>query len=159
MSLRPLSFRSRLERIASDAEYFALSVPAKISQSLGTRGPVPVMARVNESEEFLISLFPVGGGRHYLRVKAKIRNQVKIKEGDRVRVQLTVRDPSTELVMPKDLMTALRVAERLAQFKALPIGKKSYFLRWIDQAAKPQTRVKRIQAVVDASKPRRGRQR
>jgi hypothetical protein len=88
---RQLSFQSRLERIAPEAEYFAVSVPMKISPALGTRGPVPVSARVNDSEAFPVSLFPVGGGRLYLRVKAKIRAAAKIKEGDRVRVRWKLR--------------------------------------------------------------------
>src|SRR5262245_10081214 len=66
-----LSFRSKLERIASGMDYFALSVPTKVTRAVATRGPVPVFAGVNDSETFLASLYPVGGGRHYLRVKNK----------------------------------------------------------------------------------------
>ena len=98
------SFESKLERIASSANYFAVSVPKKISLALSTHGPVPVFAQVNDSPIFLVSLFPVGEGRHYLRVKAEIREAVKIKEGDRVRIQITVRDRTTEISIPKDLM-------------------------------------------------------
>jgi hypothetical protein len=143
-----LSFQSKLERIASRMEYFALSVPMKITLALGTRGPVPVSARVNESETFLASLYPVGAGRHHLRVKNKICKTEEIKEGDRVRVQITVRDRSAEISIPKDLMIALREAGVQGEFKALPIGKKSYLLRLIAEASKPQTRDKRIQAAV-----------
>jgi hypothetical protein len=144
-----LSFQSRLECIASGMDYFALSVPMKITHALRTRGPVPVFARVNDSETFLASLYPVGGGRHYLRIKNKICSAVKIKQGDRVRVQITVRDRSAEISIPKDLTSALRAEGAEEEFKALPIGKKSYLLRLIDEAAKPQTRDKRIQAAVE----------
>jgi hypothetical protein len=150
-----LSFQSKVERIASGMDYFALSVPTKISRSLRTRGPVPVFGRVNDSETFLASLFPVGGGRHYLRVKNKICKAAKIKVGDRVRVRITVRDRSAEISIPKDLMSALRAGGVTDHFKALPIGKKSYLLRWIDQAAKPETRDKRIQAAVEAARRKR----
>src|SRR4051794_33824262 len=118
--LQQLSFQSKLERIAHEANYFALSVPMKISRALQTRGPVPVSARVNDSEAFLVSLFPVGGGRHYLRVKAKIRNEAKITSGDRVRVQITVLDRSAEISIPKDLVSALRAEGVMEYFKALP---------------------------------------
>lgn len=151
-----LSFQSKLERIAQDVEYFALSVPAKISLALGTRGPVPVSARVNGSESFLVSLFPVGGGRHYLRVKAQIRKEAKIKEGDRVRVEITVRDREAEVAIPKDLMSALRAQGVVEEFKALPIGSRSYILRRIEEAAKAETRAKRILAAVEAAKERHG---
>jgi hypothetical protein len=149
-----LSFQSKLERIARDANYFALSVPIKISRALQTRGPVPVSARVNDSSPFLVSLFPVGGGRHYLRVKAQIRNEVKIKEGDRVQVQITVLDRS-KISLPQDLITALRTEGVLSEFKAIPSGKQSYILRQIEEAAKPETRAKRITAAVEAAHQKR----
>ena len=143
-----LSFQSRLERIASGAEYFALSVPLKITRALRTRGPVPVSARVNDSRPFLVSLFPMGGGRHYLRVKAEIRNATKIKEGDRVHVRITVLDRAVEISIPQDVAGALRAQGVLESFKTLPKGKQRYTLRWIDEAAKPETREKRIQTAV-----------
>jgi hypothetical protein len=150
-----LSFQSKLVRIAPKTEYFALSVPLKISQALQTRGPVPVMARVNGSSPFLISLFPVGGGRHYLRVKAAVRNEVKIKEGERVRVQITVRDRSDDAAIPKDLLEALKAEGVLKDFEALPIGQRGFIIRKIDEAAKPETRAKRIQAAVEAAHQKR----
>jgi hypothetical protein len=152
---KELSFQSKLERISDKLEYFALLVPAKITQALGTKGPVPVMAQVNDSKPFLISLYPAGGGRHYLRVKAEIRNATKIQEGDRVRVKITVRDRTAEISIPKDLMSALRAEGVLKDFEALPIGQRSFILRRIDEAAKPETREKRIEAAVEAAHVKR----
>jgi len=150
-----LSFRSRLEKISSEANYFGVSVPLKITKALGTKGPVQVSARVNDSMPFLVSLFPIGGGRHYIRVKAKIRNEVKIKEGDRVQVQIDVLDPSAKVSIPKDLLSSLRMEGLASDFDALPTGKKRYILRQIDEAAKPETRVKRIHAAVEAARQKK----
>ena len=152
-----LSFQSKLECIATGMQYFALSVPKKITLSLGTRGPVPVFARVNDSEKFLASLFPVGRGRHYLRVRNKICKAAGIKAGNRVQVQIAVRDRSAEVSIPKDLMSALRAEGVAENFKSLPIGKRSYLLRLIDEAAKPETRGKRIQAAVEEAHRKRVR--
>ena len=130
--LRQLSFQSRLERIASSANYFALSVPMKISLALGTRGPVPTLARVNDLGPFPVSLYPVGDGRHYLRVKAKIRNAAKIKGGDRVRVRFGARSfrdfYSSRL---GQCPSKKGVAEC---FRAISIGKQNYLIRSIDEA-------------------------
>lgn len=146
-----LSFRSKLERIAAGKEYYAVSVPKKITLTLNTKGPVPIVAWINNSEEFKASLFPVGGGRHYLRVKNKLCKAAKIKEHDPVQVRLKVRDRSTEASIPKDLMHALRAVGLINDFKSLPIGKKSYLLRLISEAVKAQTRSKRVQAAVKAA--------
>lgn len=143
-----LSFQSKLERISTEMEYFALPVPEKITRALGTTAAVPVSAQVNGSTPFLVSLYPVGGGRHAIRIKAKVWKEVKIKEGDRVKVKITVIDRNA-VVIPKDLIAALHAAGVEEAFKAITPGKRNYIIRVIDEAARPETRAKRIQAVVD----------
>jgi hypothetical protein len=152
---RQLSFKSKLKRIATGMDYFALPVPAKATLALQTHGPVPVSARVNDSDAFLASLYPVGGGRHYLRVRNKICKSVNITAGDAVRVQIEVRDRYAEIEIPKDLASALRAAGLTHAFKALPVGKKAYLLRLIKEAVKPETRDKRIQDVLKAAQQKR----
>lgn len=138
-------------------EYYALSVPLKITLALGARGPVPVYARVGGSETFLGSLYPVGGGRHYLRIRNQVCKAAGIKAGDRVEVRATVCDRDAEIALPEDLAGALRAEGVEADFKALPIGKRGHMLRYIDEAAKPETREKRIQAAVEEAHRKRER--
>src|SRR5277367_1451041 len=104
---RQLSFEAKLENWAEGMDYCAVPVPAKITKALGTKGPILVMARVNHSAPFKVSLFPVGGGQHYIRIKAKVRKETKTKTGDRVRVRFTVLDRS-DVTIPTDLIKALR---------------------------------------------------
>src|SRR3954471_20259234 len=104
---RQLSFAAKLENWAEGMDYCAIPVPAKITQTLGTKGPVLVMARLNQSEPFKVSLFPVGGGRHYIRIKAKVRKETGTKTGDRVRLRITILDRA-DVTYPKDLLGALR---------------------------------------------------
>jgi Domain of unknown function (DUF1905)/Bacteriocin-protection, YdeI or OmpD-Associated len=146
-----LKFRSKLERIASGMNYFALLVPTKTSLALQTRGPVPVSARVNDSEVFLGSLYPIGAGRHKLRVRNMICKSVGITAGDTVRVQIQVRDRYAEISIPKDLASVLRARDLTNAFKSLPIGRKAYLLRLVNEAVKPETRGKRIQDAVKAA--------
>jgi len=147
-----LAFESRLERIAEEIDYFAVPVPPEITQALGTRGPVPVSARVNGSKPFLVSLYTRGGGRHGMRVKAEVRKATGIKEGDRVQVEITVRDLGAEVSLPPDLEKVLRAEKLLEVFQALPKGQLSFTLRRIAQAVRPETRLKRIQAAVDEAR-------
>jgi hypothetical protein len=154
---KKLSFKTKLECIAEGMAYYAVSVPLSITRALGTIGPVPVEARINGSEAFIASLYPIGGGRHYLRVKNKICKSVNIDAGENVRVQITVRDRKAEILIPKDLMSALKKAGLVDGFKDLPIGKKSFILRKIDEVAKPETRAKRIQDAVEEARRRKTR--
>ena len=151
---RQFSFDAVLEDWAEGMDYCAVPVPEEITRSLGTHGPVLVMARINESEPFQVSLFPVGGGQHYIRIKARVRKETKTKTGDRIRLRVTVLDPDS-VEIPDDLMLALR-AERLSQaFQSLPPGKRAFIIRRIDEAARPETRARRIQDGLLAAHQRR----
>ena len=153
---RQLSFEADLENWAEGMDYCAVAVPMKITEALGTRGPVLVMAQVNNSEPFQVSLFPVGGGQHYIRIKAKVRQETNTKAGDRIRVRLSVLDRAN-VEIPEDLISALKAEGMTEAFKALPPGKQNFIIRRIGDAVKSETREKRIQEAVVAAHKRKDR--
>lgn len=147
-----LSFEATLEDWAEGMDYCAVPVPAEITEALGTNAAVLVMACLNDSAPFKVSLFPVGGGQHYIRVKAKVRKETGAKTGDRVKLRFTVLDRA-DVTYPKDLLAALRAEAATQDFKSLPPGRQNFILRRIDEAAKPETRLKRIkEAVAEAQR-------
>ncbi|MGZ3688580.1 MAG: YdeI/OmpD-associated family protein [Bdellovibrionota bacterium] len=151
---KQLSFQAKLENWAEGMDYCAVPVPTTITKALGTKAAVLVMCRVNNSEPFKVSLFPTGGGKHYIRIKAKVRKETKTKTGDRVRIRFTVLDRA-DVTIPDDLAAALRTERAADDFKRLPSGKQNFIIRRIDDAAKPETREKRIQeAVAEAHRGR-----
>jgi hypothetical protein len=137
-------------------DYCAVPVPAEITQALGTKGPVLVMAQVNESKPFKVSLFPAGQGQHYIRIKAKVRQETNTRAGDRIRVRFTVLDRA-DVEIPHDLLHALKAEGMSDAFKSLPPGKQNFIVRRIDDAVKPETRAKRIQEAVAAAQERSGK--
>ena len=146
------SFEATLENWAEGMDYCAVPVPVKITEALGTHGPVAVLARLNDSEPFNVSLFPVGGGRHYIRIKAKVRKETRTKTGDPVHISITVLDPEA-VTCPPDLLAALDASGATSDFQALPPGRRKFIIRRIDEAAKPETRQKRIHdAVADVQR-------
>lgn len=149
-----LSFEANLENWAEGMDYCAVPVPAEITEALGTKGPVLVLAQVNDSEPFQVSLFPVGGGRHFIRIKAKVRQETQTRTGDRIRVRITVLDRAA-VTIPGDLMSALRAEGAAEAFQSLPPGKQNFIIRRIDEAARQETRAKRIQEAVEAAHQRR----
>ena len=145
---KQLSFDATLENWAEGMDYCAVPVPANITEALGTKGAVLVIACLNDSTPFKVSLFPVGGGRHYIRVKATVRKETRTKTGDRVHVQITVLDRAA-VTYPADLLSALRAEGATRDFKALPPGRQNFIVRRIDEAVKPETRQKRIHDAVE----------
>ncbi|WP_418321349.1 YdeI/OmpD-associated family protein [Piscinibacter sakaiensis] len=149
-----LSFDAELENWAEGMDYCAVRVPAEITAAVGTRGPVLVLAKVNNSEPFQVSLFPVGGGVHYMRIKARLRQQMGIGTGDRIHVHITVLDRA-DVETPEDLLAALAAEGVSEAFESLPPGKKNFIVRRINEAVKPATRQGRIQEGVLAAHQRR----
>ena len=143
-----LTFQSKLENWAEGMDYCAIPVPAAVTKKLGTKAAVLVMATVNKSEPFKVSLFPAGGGKHYIRVRAKVRKEANLREGDKVKVGVTILDRA-DITIPGDLAKALKAEKAAKDFDALPPGKKNFLIRRIDDAAKPDTRAKRIAETVE----------
>jgi hypothetical protein len=143
-----LSFKSVLGNWADGMDYCAIAVPANITEALGTKSAVLVEARINKSTPFKVSLFPVGGGKHYIRVRKTVRKAAGLIAGNRVVVQITVLDRA-DIVIPDDFSEALRSKNALALFHALTPSKKNYMIRRIDEAAKPETRSRRVREAVE----------
>ncbi len=132
-------------------DYCTVPVPARFTETLGTQNAVLVMARVNESEPFKVSLFPVGAGQRYIRISTKVRAETKTKEDDRVRMRFTVLDRA-DVLTPKDLAAALRSESATRLFKKLPPGKQNFIIRRIDPAVKLENREKRIREAVEEAR-------
>ena len=147
-TITELKFAVTLERIAPGINYFHVVVPEKITKLLGTRAAVSITARINDGKLFRGSFYPMGEGRHGMRVKAKVRKAAGIEEGDRVRVRIEVVDRAVETELLKDVEAGLAAEGALAAFRALPPGKRSFLLRGIESATKAETRAKRIRSVV-----------
>ena len=149
-----MSFQAVLENWAAGMDYCAIPVPARITEALGTKGPVLVLARVNNSAPFEVSLFPVGNGQHYMRIKGKVRQETNTKIGDRIRLRITVLDRA-DILIPDDLIDALTAEGVMEAFELLPPGKRNFIVRRINDAAKPLTLQKRVQEGVVAAHERR----
>ena len=146
-----LTFRSKMENWAEGMDYCAIAVPASVTKTLGTTAAVLVMARMNSSEPFKVSLFPSGGGKHYIRVRKKVRTEANVKEGDMVKVSIRVLDREADAKIPKDVEKALRGEKMLDAFKTITPGARNYLLRRIEDAVQAETRLKRIQEAVKAA--------
>ena len=130
---------------------FVLPIPEDVSAAIGRRGPVPIVATLNRTVELQASLVPMGKGRHRLQLNARTREELDIKPGDLVRVVLRVPEKPPVLPMPADLALALGEVDLQQTFATLPSGKQNHILLWIEEAARPQTRAKRIATAVEVT--------
>jgi hypothetical protein len=123
---------------------YILEVPEKVSVAVGRRGPVPIVATLNNNVEIQVSMVPMGGGRHWLQLNARTREELEIEPGDRVRVAMVVPEKAPVLQMPGDVGDALREVDLLETFSRFRAGKQNHILFWIEEAVRAETRKKRI---------------
>jgi hypothetical protein len=148
---RRLAFTVPLVKLGRGGSAYVLEIPASVSSAIGRRGPVPIVATLNDTLEIQASLVPMGGGRHWLQLNGRTRGELEIAPGDRVRVDLAVPEKPPTLPCPSELAVALREADLQESFSALPVGKQNHIISWIEEAARPQTRDKRVTIAIEVA--------
>jgi hypothetical protein len=148
---RRFDFTVSLTKLERGAPVYVLEIPADVTAAIGRRGPVPILATLNEAVEIQQSLVPMGGGRHWLQLNARTRQELEIEPGDPVRVELLVPEKPPAPILPEDLRSALREVDLQETFLKLPVGKQNHIVLWIEEAARPETREKRVRTAVDVA--------
>jgi hypothetical protein len=91
----------------------------------------------------------VMGGRYLLALSAENRTAAGVAAGDEVDVEIVVDDAPREVVVPADLAAALDVdAASREFFDRLSFTHRKEWVRWIEDAKKPETRAARIAKTV-----------
>jgi uncharacterized protein YdeI (YjbR/CyaY-like superfamily) len=54
-------------------------------------------------------------------------------------------DHFSVLVLPADFENEMRLAQVIEVFEKLPYSRKQEYIQWVEEAKKPETRVKRIE--------------
>jgi hypothetical protein len=145
---RAFQFTARLERVRT---LYGVAIPAAVSRAIGRRGPVPVVAKVNGIATVQASIVPRGGGRHWLRLNARTRADVKAKIGAPLKLVLRVDDHPLAKPTPPDLARALRDLDLVATFERFPVGKRNHIIQWIEDAVADRTREKRIDMTIEVT--------
>jgi hypothetical protein len=125
---------------------------ADVIRWFGRKSRVPVIATIN-GYTYRSSLSPMGGC-HMLPVARPVRAGARVAGGDRVK--LTLREDTEErtIDVPGDLAQALKTAKMRAVFDAMAFTHRKEWIVAVQDAKRPETRVKRIASCVDAMRAR-----
>jgi Bacteriocin-protection, YdeI or OmpD-Associated/Domain of unknown function (DUF1905) len=90
------------------------------------------------------------GGRFMVPLAAENRAGAGVSAGDEVEVQIELDTATREVVVPPDLAAAL-AAEPSAQafFDQLPFTYRKEWVRWVEDAKKPETRQARLARTIE----------
>ena len=147
--MKKYRFRAKIE--AGDGGGAYVLFPFDIEKEFGTKGKVPVQALFNASP-YAGSLIKYGHRLHMLGVPKAIRQQIGAGPGDTVNVELWKDDQPRTVEVPAPLQQAMKRAGVLKVFEALSYSHRREYCRWITEAKKEETRLKRIGKAIDLLK-------
>ncbi|MFP5370190.1 MAG: YdeI/OmpD-associated family protein [Actinomycetes bacterium] len=140
-----MEFRTTVELGGKTAT--GLRVPDEIVGSLGAGKRPPVVVTVC-GHTYRTTVAPMGGA-FFVPLAAEHREAAGLKAGDEVDVHVELDTAPREVAVPEDLTAALDEPVRSA-FDALAHSHRKEWVRWIEEAKKPETRVARIEKTVES---------
>jgi hypothetical protein len=121
--------------------------------------PVPddVVAALGESRRPAVTITVDGytyrttavrmGGRFLVPLSAEHRDAAGVAAGDRITVDIALDTAPREVTLPADLDAAMDEPARAA-YDALSFTHRKEWVRWVEEAKKPETRATRIEKTV-----------
>lgn len=128
-------------------------VPFDVREAYGTGGQVRVKASF-DGEPYRGSIAPMGGGRHALGISKAIRAAIGKDVGDSVKVELERDSEPRTVETPPDLAAVLKRAPAAQrEFDKLSYTHRKEYVRWIEEAKKPETRARRLEKTIEMLTP------
>lgn len=131
-----------------------IQVPPSVVKELGAAGRIPVRATF-DGIPYRGSVVSMGGEGMAIGILKDIRMQLGKQVGDEVVVALERDDGPREVEVPEDLATALNAAGVAGAFERLSFTIRKEIAQGVAGAKKPETRQRRIEAVVEELAGRR----
>ena len=125
--------------------------PYDVETEFGARGNVPVKA-LFKGVPYTGSLVKYGLPQHMLPVLKAIREQTGTAPGDTVDVELWKDETPRTVEVPAPFQKALKRAGVMPVFKGLSYTHRKEYCRWITEAKKEETRIRRIEKAVEMLK-------
>jgi hypothetical protein len=131
-----------------------LQVPDEVVASFaaGKRPPVVVTVR---GHRYRTTVAPMGGA-YWVPLAAEHREAAGVVAGEEVEVLIELDATPREVVVPDDLAEAFDEETRAA-FEALAYSHRKEWVRWVEEAKKPETRATRIAKTVESLRAGRRR--
>ena len=127
----------------------ALKPPFDVVEVFERKGRVPVKGTIN-GFAFRSSLMNMGDG-HMMGVNAQLRAGAKCEAGDTVRVLMELDEGERTVEVPAYLKKIINGDARAREFwPQLSFTHRKEYVREIEAAKRPETREKRIAAMMDA---------
>ncbi|MBC7722225.1 MAG: DUF1905 domain-containing protein [Pedobacter sp.] len=149
-----VSFTTTLSKFASQGEktgWTIICVSAQQANKLqpNTKKSFRVKGKLDEYVFEGAALIPMGEGDFIMAINATMRQAIKKRKGDTVKVVLEFDEKGYQL--NADFVDCLNdEPESIGFFNSLPKGHQNYFSKWIESAKTVETKSKRIAMAINA---------
>ena len=138
-----MRFESRVELGGKTAT--GIEIPTEIIEALGTSKRPPVTITINGYTYRTTAVRM--GGRFLVPLAAENREAAGVAAGDQIVVGIDNDTAPREVDLPADLAAAMDEAVR-ATYDGLSFTHRKEWVRWVEEAKKPETRATRIEKTV-----------
>jgi antitoxin component of MazEF toxin-antitoxin module len=135
-----VEFRTTVELGGKTAT--GLRVPDDVVEALGAGKRPPVVVTLG-GYTYRTTVAQMGGA-YFVPLAAEHREQAGVAAGDEVDVRIELDSAPRETALPDDLDAALDDAAR-THFHSLAPSHRKEWVRWVEEAKKPETRAARIE--------------
>ena len=127
-----------------------VDVPFGLKETYGKGNMVPIVATFNGTVPYQGILAMMGGACPMLLLRSDVRAQLGAKIGDRVHVRVELDTTPRTVELPEDAAAAVNAnPESVSGWEQLSPGNQREYLRWIEDAKRPETRQRRIAESVE----------
>jgi hypothetical protein len=124
-----------------------IEVPADVVEALAAGKRPPVVVTV-AGYTYRTTVAPYTGA-YFIPLAAEHREAAGVAAGEEVDVSVTLDTAPREIAVPDDLAAAFDEPAR-ARFDALAYTHQKEWVRWVEEAKKPETRAARIEKTVES---------
>jgi hypothetical protein len=124
-----------------------IEVPADVVEALGAGKRPPVVVTVS-GYTYRTTVAPMGGS-FWVPLAAEHREAAGVRADEEVDVSVRLDTAPREVAVPEDLAAAFDEPAR-SRFDALAYTHQKEWVRWVEEAKKPETRAARIEKTVES---------
>jgi hypothetical protein len=122
-----------------------IPIPDEVIEALGSSKRPPVTITINGYTYRTTAVRM--GGRFFVPLSAENRDGAKVAAGDSITLDIEPDTAPREVTLPDDLAAAMDDAARAA-YDGLSYTHRKEWVRWVEDAKKPETRATRIEKTV-----------
>jgi hypothetical protein len=153
-----MEFTAKLENFNTKLWSYHIKVPNPIARHFLDMGDKRVVCHLNGEFEFQCAIMAAGDGVYFINLNKKIRDQLSLKEGSKIKVLLEKDKSEFGMPFPEELKEVLKQDKSANSFfEKLTPGKQRNMLYTVGQAKNTDLRIIRSIIIADHLKNNAGK--